>query len=398
MTTVEDFALIISIVISVRVLHSTGEIEKITTISGATLTDFGDLYEPSSDDAKWQLVVHFSAKKADKRRLRSEFDSDSEDEDISKPEEKKKAYRCSRCGETYPESRAEGCAWHKGVYAVKFTDSIVEVPHNDPSEFDPSFNAEEHLTKPDIREWSCCGEKLQYGPGCTSGDHQRDKHSDETLDQKLVTLFTGSHPLEPLALAPMSNTNGQAVPVPIPNAAGANMDDDDVQFIPRANILGNADPQAVVSLNNVLLAKKCFCLNENPNHTLESILVPNGGVTYLQSDCDAELLITVGFSTLVRMNAIRFTVPNVSQAPACIKIYANKSTSINFDNVATMKPDQTAELKLESFMDGTASVQLQAFKFTKVDTLTLYISSNIDDMDTTCISRLVFVGAAPFVR
>jgi hypothetical protein len=386
------------------------EIKKITRVSGGEVMDFGYLYEPHAGEDKEQLVVHFEAMRREKRAKSERMgdgDSDSEEEYMNRVEEvKKKALECERCGGVYERGEAS-CQFHPGTWSLRYAETRKAIPMNDALEVNPEYERESCMTMVSEREWTCCSQKSRLSAGCTSGKHTINHLFEHTLDQKLESFFSSASALEApeiadkqvsaIAARAPANQNGNDLNNDGDEEAD---DDDDVQIIGRRRLLGNANPQGCVNLNPILHSKKCFCLNESIDHPLDSILFTHGaGVTFLQSDCDAELIITVGFTSNVKLHLIRISVINLHQAPSNISIFLNKSGRINFDNASSMKPDQVFELKEDSFLDQTTAIlQLQASKFSLTETVTLYISSNLGNSDTTVISSINFVGAAPNVR
>lgn len=349
-----------------------------------------------------QLVVHFSAKKPESRAKRERgyySDSDSEEEgwtQVAVP--KKKAFECVKCGEVY-EKNAETCRWHSGTYSLSFAQEVAECPSNNTALIDSDYDGLQHLHTEEIRQWTCCNDKNRSAVGCVSGTHQASTRTEQTFDQKLISFFTSNAALEAPSISTINSATANNAAAPANNDDD---EDDDVQFIGRQRLLGNANPQGTVNLGPVMNAKKCFALNESATHSLESILFGRGiapGIQYLESDCDAELLVTVGFNSNVRLSLIRLLALDVPHAPASVRIFINKAARINFDNAATMKPDQEFTLDETNFTEENVAVlQLQASKFTLVESVTLHITKNIGDEPTTIIQRLNFIGVAPNVR
>lgn len=372
------------------------EILRITYLTGAPLDDVLELYAPSASSSVEQLIVEFDEPKPEKRPKRQRFgdsDDSSDDEYMVRSEEKKRRfYICSRCGSKFEKMDAI-CSYHPGTFSVLMTDSVLEIPSNSAVAVDGDYEQGLHTRLETVREWTCCKQRSVLSGGCTSGTHAINHLADASLDQKLVSLFSSNAALETPAIATIAPAEAPAPP----NAA--NDDDDDVQIIGRGQLFGNDNPQGTVSLNRIFHNNKCFCLNESLDHPLSSILFAGGaGITYLESDCDAELIITVGFTSNVKLMLIRLSVLNLPQAPANIKIYINKAGRINFDNVSSTKHDQEILLEESSFQDNIAVLQLSPAKFHMVESVTLYISSNLGNIDTTVLSTLSFIGVAKHVH
>lgn len=395
-----------------------GDIEKITSISGAE-ANLDDLYQPTTEDAKSQLVVHFLPMKQSRRkRERTESDdSDSDEENMMRESEdpKKKLHKCSRCAKQFTKGKGQ-CAWHSGSYVFQFAEPNQIMPDNDTTQIMEDYTPEAHATTIEVRAWSCCGSKEQNGTGCVLGEHVVDPRGDDTLDQRLVSLFTSNAPLDPTVAPPATANQNRAHVQParpgqrrVAHAGGdaddmdlgdqdagdaMDVDDDPDPFQGRLRQpgapRGPIQPQ-LTNLIHLLNHASCCCLNESNDHPLSSIIEPQAGVTFLQSDCDAELLITLGFHSQSRLQSITITSPRLSFAPATIKIFTNK-TNIDFSNVEDQKPLQIFELDSTSYVNNQVTLQLQTAKFTLVDSIVLYISSNIGDEATTTISQIGIYG------
>lgn len=348
------------------------------------------------------------------------------------------------------------CRWHTGTFALKYEDWTVATGVNDMAVINPQYRDQPTMQRETVREWTCCGDRNRFGSGCVTGPHQpTGLDNAASIDQKLVAAFTTTQPWaakeqrpargptaataaaaknpnqqrDPNAQAGLAAPNRNAHPNNANNQMDLgnirppailmgdiqpvhiddddddddvennnNDDDDDVVAIDRRQLLGNASRTAVVSLNPLLNAKKCFCLNEHPQHTLEQTLRA-AGANYLCSDCDPELIITVGWTSIVKVQFIRIYTTNLYAAPATVKIYVNKSNEINFDSVGDYTPDQSFELTEDAYLEGsTAVLQLQVSKFTRVQTLTIYVSNNLGNEESTIIGRITFMGQAPNVR
>lgn len=328
------------------------------------------------------------------KRERSEYDdSDEEVEFIREVKPAAHTMQCSRCGEI-SEAKKDGCFYHPGAYLEVVSDNVGIVVANDCSEIFPDHG------QPDMQEtrrssrYSCCGNFERFSHGCVETSHTLTRPSKLPLDQKLVSIFTSTTALEPPKVDPKAPKPAQ----PGARHAAAGEDDDDVQIIGRDRLLGNAAANGTVNLAPIAVPQKTFALNESRQHTFMAALGIQAG-SHLESDCDAELILATGWTTLVKPQSISIRAhTDLQQAPSHVKIFINKQAQINFDNCNDLKADQEFTLTEASYVDDVATLHLTARLFTKVSSLTLYITGNLGDMPTTTIRRIVFTGMAPNVR
>ena len=379
------------------------DIDNITLVDGANINDYTILYDVDAASLTGQLVVHFKQNIRSGRSKRERSNDSDSDDDIEIIESKSTSIptlQCSRCGENI-ESNEKGCFHHSGAYVTILSEEVPLNVVNDASEIAGDTPIETTTERRETKRWTCCNNYDRFSRGCTETSHLPTRSVKTSLDQKLLSMFTSNASWEPpsvdpknLAAAPRNDRGNDGAPrAPIDVD-----DDDDVQIIPRAQIVGNANPNAAVNLHPIIAPSKTFALNEHRTHNWSSALgLANG--THLESDCDAELILAVGWTTIVKPSNIAIHAhQDVEQAPSHIKIFINKSDTINFDNCNDIKPDFEAKLTAASYVNGIASIQLPARLFTKVANLTLYVTGNIGNHDVTTIRRLVFTGAAPNLR
>jgi hypothetical protein len=137
------------------------------------------------------------------------------------------------------------------------------------------------------------------------------------------------------------------------------------------------------------------CLNESSSHPLSSILGPNRGSrgsSYLESDVDAELLISIPFLESVKLKAISiFSGVSPDQAPKEIKLFINH-TSMDFGDAESETPAQEFELKPEDVKGG--KLELRFVRFQNVRSLHILVKSNQGDEETTRIDSIDIFGTS----
>ncbi|NXG49511.1 TXNL1 protein, partial [Psilopogon haemacephalus] len=131
------------------------------------------------------------------------------------------------------------------------------------------------------------------------------------------------------------------------------------------------------------------CLNESDEHGFDNCL--RRDCSYLQSDCDEQLLITVAFSQPVKLYSMKLQGPDNGQGPKSIKIFINLPRSMDFEEAERSEPTQALELSPEDIRED-GIVQLRYVKFQNVNSVTLFVQSNHGAEETTKISYFTFIG------
>ncbi|TFL06905.1 PITH domain-containing protein [Pterulicium gracile] len=154
-----------------------------------------------------------------------------------------------------------------------------------------------------------------------------------------------------------------------------------------------ADEKSILDLIDTT---QLSCLNENSSHTVKDILgrktVNSAAGSYLLSDADEQLLLTITFNQSVRIRklAIRSS-EDPSKAPKSIKLLINRP-SIGFED--TTDAVQELELTEDQVKEGK-SVALRYVRFQSVNTLHIFIENNHGDEDETRIDAVDIIGT-PF--
>jgi hypothetical protein len=135
-------------------------------------------------------------------------------------------------------------------------------------------------------------------------------------------------------------------------------------------------------------------LNESSSHPLSSILGPNQGrrgSSYLESDVDPELLISIPFLEPVKLKAISiFSGVSPDQAPKEIKLFINHE-AMDFGDAEGSTPAQEFDLKEEEIKGG--KLELRFVRFQNVRSLHILVKSNQGDEETTRIDSIDIFGS-----
>lgn len=148
-------------------------------------------------------------------------------------------------------------------------------------------------------------------------------------------------------------------------------------------------PKGQISLNPFIDASGTECLNESDDHKITHAFEAKGG--FLESDVDAQLLMTIGFNQLMKIHSLK-VVADGPKAPKTIKLFANLPNSPDFDSAESMTAVQEFTLTDED-MKEESIINLKYVKFQSISSLTMFVKDNQGDEETTQIQRLLFIGS-----
>ncbi|XP_051866571.1 thioredoxin-like protein 1 [Pristis pectinata] len=148
-------------------------------------------------------------------------------------------------------------------------------------------------------------------------------------------------------------------------------------------------PRGYMDLMPFINKAGCECLNESDEYGFDNCLQKDP--TYLESDCDEQLLVTIAFNQPVKLYSMRLQAPENGRGPKFVKIFTNLPRSFDFDDAERSEPTQTLELTPDDVKEDGV-VPLRYVKFQNINSVTLFIKSNQGDEDTTRINYLAFIG------
>jgi len=146
-----------------------------------------------------------------------------------------------------------------------------------------------------------------------------------------------------------------------------------------------------VDLTTFITKGGCECLNESDDHPLAHCLDGRKD-TYLESDCDEQLIITIAFSQPIKLHSIKLRAPN-EYGPKSLKFFLNQPSSLDFDKAESSEPVQLVVLKTDDLSDDAEPVQLKYVKFQNVNSLTIFVKDNQTGTETTRIGQLILIGS-----
>jgi len=159
------------------------------------------------------------------------------------------------------------------------------------------------------------------------------------------------------------------------------------QTYQTANIPG-ANTSGHVFLNNLILTDRSACLNESTNHRWANTLHTDD--SYLESDCDEQLLLCLSFRRPVRLHSLKIRAPRTVMAPKTLKLYSNQSY-MDFNNLNDKVPLEVIKLTPQHF-EPNQIILLNSMKFTKVNSISLFIEDNQGGVNHTRIEEIQFIG------
>lgn len=146
-----------------------------------------------------------------------------------------------------------------------------------------------------------------------------------------------------------------------------------------------------VELSPFIVKSGCECLNESDDHPLAHCL-DDSKQTYLESDCDEQLILTLAFSQPIKLHSIKLRAPE-GFGPKTLKLFLNQPMSLDFQKAETSEPVQTIEVKPEDLIEDAKPIQLKFVKFQNVNSLTIFVKDNQEGKETTRISQILLIGS-----
>jgi len=147
-------------------------------------------------------------------------------------------------------------------------------------------------------------------------------------------------------------------------------------------------PPGHEELTEHITANQLDALNQKGGHDVKNILSKDA--SYLESDVDEQLIISVPFNQTVKLHSLKLVAESKDHAPKTIRLYVNRST-LGFDEADSVEPTQVLELTVEDYADDKL-IPLRFVKWQSVSSVVIFIESNIGEKDTTQLKQLIFVG------
>ncbi|KAF9215199.1 Thioredoxin-like protein 1 [Podila verticillata] len=166
---------------------------------------------------------------------------------------------------------------------------------------------------------------------------------------------------------------------PVDDASGSGSSSGSVAGL----VPGHGDLTEQVTLNQV------DCLNQHTSKNVRNALKVDE--TFLESDVDEQLIISVPFNQSVKLHSIKIVPKDIAHAPKTVKVYVNKLT-LGFDETDSVQETQTIVLSEKDY-EGNGLIPLRFVKFQNVNSVILFVEDNLGEEETTQIKQLIFVGS-----
>jgi len=149
------------------------------------------------------------------------------------------------------------------------------------------------------------------------------------------------------------------------------------------------DLSGKVDLFNLINLDQTTCLNEKKGHEWKNVFVSDG-ISYLESDCDQQLLFTIRFSSLVDLSSIKLETTELVSAPKTIKLFMNRF-NMDFDAAMDEPPREEIVVPKSHYLDQS-TIKFSPLKWKQVSSLTLFVEDNWENTETTVLSFLQIIG------
>lgn len=144
------------------------------------------------------------------------------------------------------------------------------------------------------------------------------------------------------------------------------------------------------SLKEYISIDQVECLNEDNTHNVKT-LFSEDPESCLRSDCDPQLLLSIPFTSPVKLNGVRFTF-RTGVDPACvpseIRVFSNQ-VSLDFGDAEAAPPLQT--LTKDDILSGN-TVPLKFVLFQNVFSIQLFVVDNCGG-DFSELGAIEFFGS-----
>jgi len=162
---------------------------------------------------------------------------------------------------------------------------------------------------------------------------------------------------------------------------------------PPPPLMGSKDP--MVDLKGVIDFKSCNVLNGDGQTGLRDVIGATG-VLKSDADVDHQLLLNIVFTEAVKLHGIAFSCQKEGAStnkkesgPKRVKLFLNR-TNIDFSEASSIPATQDF---LFDDRDLTGVEKLTQFvRFQNVHSLTIFVESNQQNSEVTCLNRLSLIG------
>jgi len=128
----------------------------------------------------------------------------------------------------------------------------------------------------------------------------------------------------------------------------------------------------------------------------------SGGVDWVESDTDAQLMLFIPFTSTIKVHTIQISSyaqrdededdDEVPARPRRIELYTNRSHNLGFDEAEGVQATQEIELKPDDWKNNMATIETRFVKFQNVSSLVMFVVDAEGDAEKTRIDRIRIIG------
>lgn len=144
-----------------------------------------------------------------------------------------------------------------------------------------------------------------------------------------------------------------------------------------------------MDLGTMIMKNMCECMNECDDNNFENCL--NNGPTFLSSDVDEQLIISVTFNQAVKIHSLKIKAP-AKNGPKKIRLFINQPITMDFDKAESAISIQDLSVTPRE-LEGTNLINLRFVKFQNVQNIQLFVETNQSGDEKTIIENLCFIGS-----
>lgn len=144
----------------------------------------------------------------------------------------------------------------------------------------------------------------------------------------------------------------------------------------------------VLSTESFMDKKRLEVLNAEDDDAISSLFKDDD--TVFSAD-DEQMIVSLGFSQVVKIHSIRMHAPVDGRAPMEVSLFVNPKNSLDFDDAERAEPTQKLSLSREH-AEGRP-IELAFVNFQNVTTLTMFFENNQGDKEKTAIRCLEIIGS-----
>jgi thiol-disulfide isomerase/thioredoxin len=144
-----------------------------------------------------------------------------------------------------------------------------------------------------------------------------------------------------------------------------------------------------INLSSMVDHSGSECLNESDSHPFPHCLKPDR--SFLESDCDEQLILVLSFTQSVKLHTLQIVGPNDGRAPKTVKLFLNQPQTLDFDTAETRLPVQEFVLTEEDIKEDS-KIALSFVKYQNVQNLTVFVQDNQGGKETTVLQYLGLFG------